>query len=213
MTGGTRARAALSYCDTTTAILRGFAGWVLKGHQCGWDTPVVMMKVLPCLLCPQAEPTAFSFHHRLHCSAHPVLAVPHLDGSCCQSQLLWCRWAEGEEQNQQEVSDLPLQTYSGLRRALCFSQRCPGFQTSTTLGSMASWSWCSPRLCPQTCTESSSWTRTSHLPRTSLSCGPSSTNFEVSEFWLVLSKHIQVINDHQQHWKVPSFIMSHPHSC
>lgn len=66
------------------------------------------------------------------------------------------------------------------------SRRCRGFRTSITLGFMASWSWCSPRLCPQTCTESSSWTRTSPLPQTLLNCGPCSTSSKVTVLWFIL---------------------------
>lgn len=68
-----------------------------------WDlhTPEHHGSGTVCFLCPQAEPPAFPFHHRLHRSADPVLSVPHLDGSCRQSQLLWRRWAEGEDQKQQ----------------------------------------------------------------------------------------------------------------
>lgn len=48
-------------------------------------------------VCLQAESPSFPFHHRLHCSADPVLLVSYMDGSCCQGGLLWRRWAEGGE--------------------------------------------------------------------------------------------------------------------
>lgn len=48
-------------------------------------------------VCLQAESSSFPFHHRLHCSADPVLLVSYMDGSCRQGGLLWRRWAEGGE--------------------------------------------------------------------------------------------------------------------
>lgn len=192
VTGENIVAAALWHVDVVLQILNSkctFACWTLcdaAGLCCDSFR----------LLCLQAESPSLPFHHRLHRSADPVLLVPYLDGSCCQGGLLRRRRAEGEAYRLHLRATAVFHvTVILIYWLLCkahiidphpallwrFSLKCHGSLINTTRGSTGWWNWSSPRLCHQICSESSSWTRTSPLPPTSLSSGPSSTSSKVMQ--------------------------------